>query len=341
MSRLAAGAAALLLAGPAAARPLAPVFRTDFPDPFVMPVDGGYLAFATNATGLRANIQMAWSPDLRDWRLIERGDRLADALPVLPGWAEPGRTWAPEVIRIGDGYRLYFTARERQSGVQCIGVAVASAPRGPYRPVGDGPLVCQRALGGSIDPSPYRGEDGALYLYFKSDGNNPAVLVPSQIWVQRLAADGLALVGAAVPLIRNDRHWEWRVVESPAMTRAPDGRHVLLFSANHYGWEADQRLSNYAIGYARCAGPMGPCVKSPDNPILKSRRDPRGACLSGPGHQTVFEDRGRTWVAFHAWSATADCRPAGRGRYVYIAPLGWSGDRPVIGSGAEAEAQAQ
>ena len=36
------------------------------------------------------------------------------------------------------------------------------------------PLVCQTALGGSIDPDPFRDSDGILYLYFKNDGNNPA-----------------------------------------------------------------------------------------------------------------------------------------------------------------------
>ncbi len=333
--RALAGAAATLLVATAQARepdaPLVPVFRTDFPDPFVLPVEGGYLAFATNATRLRANVQMALSTNLRDWRLVEEGGRLVDALPVLPNWAEPGRTWAPEVIRIGDRYLLYFTARERGSGVQCIGVAVGLQPRGPYRPAGDAPLVCQRDLGGSIDPSPYRADDGRLYLYYKSDGNNPAVLKPSRIWVQPLAANGLSLIGAAVPLIRNDRHWEWRVVESPAMTRAPDGRYVLLFSANHYGWEADQRLSNYAIGYATCRGPLGPCTKARENPILRSVNDRRRFCLSGPGHQTIFVDQGGQHVAFHAWSATPDCRPAGLGRFLYIAPLGWKGGQPVIG----------
>lgn len=308
------------------------MFRTDFPDPFVLPHDGGYLAFATNATKLRANVQVARSPDLLRWSLLAKGGKLHDAMPRLPEWAEPGRTWAPEVIRVGERYLLYFTARERKSGLQCVGVASAADPLGPYASSAAAPLVCQRDQGGTIDASPFRDTDGKLYLYFKNDGNNPAVLKPSRIWVQRLTSDGMALTGSAINLIRNELYWEWRVVESPAMTRTSDGGYVLFFSANHFGWETDQRLSNYAMGYATCQGPLGPCLKSPSNPILKSYFSKAHGCLSGPGHQTIFEVRGKQYLAFHAWSAKPNCRPANEGRYMYIAPLEWQGNAPVIGA---------
>lgn len=314
---------------------LSPVFTTDFPDPFILPHEGGYLAFATNATELRANVQMARSPDLRHWSLIEAGGRLHDAMPVLPAWAEPGRTWAPEVMRVGGMFVLYFTARERKSGLQCVGVATSAAVLGPYVPQGAEPLVCQRDWGGTIDPSPFRDADGSLTLYYKNDGNNPSVLKPSHIWAQRLSADGLWLTGPATSLIHNEFKWEWRVVESPAMTRSADGGYVLFYSANHFGWENDQRLSNYAVGYATCRGPTGPCTKAPENPILKSYYSKSRGCLSGPGHQTILDADGRQYFVFHAWSATPRCLSAKKGRYVYIAPLTWRGTSPVLGSGLE------
>lgn len=311
---------------------LDPVFTSDFPDPFIMADAGEYVAFATNAVGLRANVQMARSPDLKSWSLIEADGRLHDALPTLPAWAEPGRTWAPEVMRVGERYLLYFTAQERKSGLQCVGVAASNTGLGPYVSTAPEPLVCQRDQGGTIDASPFRDRNGKLYLYYKNDGNNPSVLKPSQIWVQRLSDTGLTLTGSAKPLIRNDLQWEWRVVESPAMTRSADGSYVLFFSANHFGWEKDQRLSNYAVGYATCQGPEGPCTKAPENPILKSYYGRGRGCLSGPGHQTVLETPGRQYLVFHAWSATARCLPARKGRYMYVAPLGWSGAKPVIGA---------
>lgn len=311
--------------------PFVPVFSTDFPDPFVLPWGGGYFAYATNAKGFTANVQMAISRDLKNWTPVKAGNALHDALPKLPDWAAPGKTWAPEVLRIGDSYVLYFTARERKSGLQCVGVAVsAKDPRGPFLPHGKAPLVCQRSEGGTIDASPFRDTDGSLRLLYKSDGNNPRFLRPSRIFTQKLNADGLSLTGKPIELIRNDQHWEWRVVESPTMVRDPDGRYVLLFSANHFGWEADQRLSNYAMGYARCETAEGPCVKAEENPILKSYNTPEKGCLSGPGHQTVFTANGQTHIVFHAWAATVKCRLADYSRYMYVAPLEWRSGTPVV-----------
>lgn len=308
-----------------------PAFTTDFPDPFVLPWGGGYFAYATNAKGYAANIQMATSHDLKSWKSVMAGKQLHDALPKLPKWAAPGRTWAPEVLRTGNRYVLYFTAQERTSGLQCIGVALSTNdPRGPFVPQGHTPLVCQREEGGTIDASPFRDTDGSLYLLYKSDGNNPRFLRASRIFTQKLSTDGLSLIGEQTELIRNDKHWEWRVVESPTMLRDPQGRYVLLFSANHFGWEADQRLSNYAIGYARCETAIGPCTKAEENPILESYNSPEKGCLSGPGHQTVFTANTQAYVVFHAWAATAKCRMAEQGRYMYVAPLTWRDGVPVI-----------
>lgn len=317
---------------------LAPTFVTDFADPFVLPIEGGrYIAYATNPSGLRANVQMAASKNLRDWRLIHDGGKLLDALPVLPAWATAGKTWAPEVIQIGDRFVLYFTAQERRSGLQCVGVGVSDSAVGPFVSDAEQPLVCQRELGGSIDASAFRDRDGSLHLLWKSDGNNPRVLKPSILWSQPLSRDGLTLTGNPVELLRNTENWEWRVVESPTMVRDDKGALVLLYSANHFGWEADQRLSNYAMGYARCASVAGPCVKARENPVLKSYNDARG-CLSGPGHQTVFESGGKPFIVFHAWAATKGCRLAHKGRHMYVSPLSWStSGAPVVGASLRAK----
>ncbi len=313
-------------------RPFVPVFRTDFPDPFIL-VDGGeFIAYATNALGMRANVQIAVSKNLTDWQLIRRSDGgVQDAMPHLPDWALPGFTWAPDVVRTANGYLLYFTARERASDLQCIGVAWSASARGPFVADASGPLICQRAQGGTIDPSVFTDYDGQRYLYFKNDGNHPRFLKRSHIHVQKLSADGMRLEGEPRALIENDQHWEWRVVESPTMIRNPAGSYTLLYSANHFGWESDQVLSNYAMGYARCDSATGPCVKARENPILQSYNTPSTGCLSGPGHQSVFEVGGRTYLVFHAWSATSRGQPTGKGRYMYIAPLMWNGDTPVLG----------
>jgi len=324
-------AALAALAAPVAADeppPFVPVFTTNFPDPFILPNGSEFLAYATNAEGHRANVQMARSTNLVDWEFLRDGDRLHDAMPELPSWAREGWTWAPEVIRFGERYLLYFTAKERSSEKQCVGVAEASDPRGPFTSRATEPLVCQRDRGGTIDPTAFRDADGQLYLYYKNDGN--AVGQGTEIFAQRLSSDGLSLVGDAVSLLRNDKSWEAHVIESPTMVRHND-HYVMFFSANHFGWETHQRLSPYAVGYATCEGPLGPCTDAPENPILHSYNDRRAGCLSGPGHQTVFEVGNRQFFAFHAWSAGPGCRPLDRQRYLYVAPLLWQDDKPQLG----------
>ena len=330
---LAAAAAFAGIAPPASTaepQPFVPVYRANFPDPFVLPHEGRYLAYATNAARDQANVQMAVSGDLVRWAPLRDGKKLHDAMPVLPAWAQRGWTWAPEVIKLDDRYLLFFTAREKASGKQCTGVAESTDPLGPFTSAASAPLVCQRELGGTIDASPFRDADGQLYLYYKADAN--AVGKPTDIFVQPMTADGLALTGEPVTLLTNDQPWEAHVVESPTMVRHGDG-YVLFYSANHFGWEPHQRLSPYAMGYATCAGPMGPCSDAPANPILHSYTDRAAGCLSGPGHQAVFEDKGRQYILFHAHIARGGCQNAKKGRAMYIAPLGWDDrGRPVIGT---------
>jgi hypothetical protein len=122
-----------------------------------------------------------------------------------------------------------------------------------------------------------------------------------------------------------------RLVEAPAMVRSPAG-YELFFSAAYYGWNAGDRLSPYATGYAACSGPLGPCTDAAENPILHSFNDREAGCLSGPGHPSIFQAAGRSFIAFHAWAATKGCRSAGDERYLYIAPLFWKDGKPVIGA---------
>jgi beta-xylosidase len=330
-------AAALALAGgcvtsgdapPQADVPYPPVLRADFPDPFILEHEGRYLAYATNTEAV--NVQMASSTDdLASWRSLRderEPGRLHDAMPVLPSWAKTGFTWAPEVLQTPGGFVLYFTARHAASGLQCVGAATSQDPRGPFTSQASEPLVCQYELGGTIDASPFRAPDGQLYLYFKNDGNNPGFNKPAEIFAQRLSPDGLGLVGDPVSLIRNDKPWEGRVVEAPTMIER-GGSYVLFFSANDYGWRDTQRVSSYAIGYATCEGPLGPCADAPDNPFLASTFEP---CLSGPGHQTVLQSGGRELFAFHSWAATKACRPANLGRFMHIVQLSWRNGVPQI-----------
>jgi beta-xylosidase len=306
--------AAFVITTPAMAA--TPVLDTDFPDPMVLPVDNGLVAYATNGKqgGKRLNVQVSRSSDGKIWSAP------VDAMPKAPRWARSGAPdiWAPEVMKIGNQYVMYFSARHkvrmRPDGLTlCVGIAVADAAEGPFKPQPE-PLTCGGELG-VIDASPFRDGD-TLWLYVKTDGN--CCGVPIGIIAQRLSADGQHLEGrpALVEGVTNDVAWEGGVIEGQQMINH-DGRYYMVYAANDYGSD------KYATGYAVCAGPTGPCQDAAENPILKSAPD-----LVGPGHQSVFDFQGRTWIAYHAWRNNADARK--RYRAMYISPLDWVNEKPVI-----------
>jgi GH43 family beta-xylosidase len=107
--------------------------------------------------------------------------------------------------------------------------------------------------------------------------------MPTYIYVQEMSPDGLELVGEPVRLIRNTEVWESHVIEAPSMLKHED-RYYLFYSANNYAGV------EYAVGYAVCESPLGPCEKAEENPILETllERPP----VIGPGHQT-FRRSGR------------------------------------------------
>lgn len=322
-------AAPLLVAAVIAEPSFVPVLKQDFPDAFVLRHGAEFIAYATNNG---ANVPIATSPDLVHWAIAgdpARPEKRLDALPELGAWAKEGFTWAPEVLELSGKYLLYYTASGRRENAQCVGVAVASDPHGPFRDNSAAPLICQTALGGTIDASPFRNADGKLYLYFKNDGNR--IHARTSLWGAPLSGDGLAVTAQPVELLKDDQRWEQRVVEAPTMVRSPAG-YELFYSGGFFGWNPEEGgLSPYAMGYASCAAPLGPCKASAENPILHSFQDREAGCLSGPGHQSIFQVGSRSFISFHAWQASSGCRKVDDKRFLYIAPIFWKDGKPQIG----------
>ena len=294
-------------AAPAGALSTSPAFSGDFPDPFVLVVGSTYWAYSTGSAG--RNLQVMSSSDLTNWSAP------ADPLPTLPLWAQAGFTWAPGVLAGNGSYLMYYTVRDGTSGRQCISVASASQPAGPFTDSSTGPLVCQLSNQGSIDPSPLVTPTGT-YLLWKSDDN--ASGAPTHLWSQQLSADGRSLVGNRALLLTQDRSWQAPVVEGPSMV-AVDRYYYLFYGAG------DWNSSNAAIGYALCTSPLGPCNnRSTSGPWLASRD---GAV--GPSGPAVFSDvSGSTRLAYHAWTGAVGY-PGGE-RSLWIDALRFQGNRPVL-----------
>ncbi len=286
-----------------------PVIAADMPDPDLLRVGRTYYAYSTNVA--LVNTPVFRSADLVHWKAA------GEAFPELPNWALGGYTWAPSLLNVAGGYRLYFTARHAPSGKQCIGVAASGAPTGPFVSRATTPLVCQLSLGGSIDAQAIRAGDGKLYLYWKNDGN--CCDLPTRIWAQQLSGDGLRLVGQAVPVLSRDQPWEGGLIEGPSVYRH-GGSYYLFYSAG--GWDTP----GYAVGYAVASTPTGPFRKVLTRPLLAS-----AGKVAGPGGQGVIEDaQGRTWMYYHAWAGGKIGYAQDGVRSLRLDPLLWTGGRPEV-----------
>lgn len=300
---------------PGAVRPVTaytnPVIDEDFPDPFVLKVGNTYYAYATNAGGV--DVPVRKSSNLVDWQTI------GDALGGLPNWATGGFTWAPEVMAVKGGYALYYTARHTESGRQCIGVATAPRPEGPFRDTSTKPLVCQLDLGGSIDASPFTDRDGQQYLYWKNDGNCCNQL--TAIWVQKLGADGTTLVGKATDLIYNGALWEGNLIEAPNVYRRGN-KYYLFYSA------ADYNSDTYAVGYAVGSSPTGPFRKQSRETAWLGTTGK----VAGPGGQGIVSDgAGDLWFYYHGWTEGAVGYESGGYRSMRLDRLSFDASgRPVL-----------
>lgn len=300
-----------------------PVLRQNFPDPFLLETDARIYAYATNSDGLR--VQVSHSNDLAHWSTP------TDALARLPAWVNQQKpdVWAPEVMRVDRKYVLYFSARSSSltrpdgGGRLCIGAAVSNRPDRDFVPQ-DTPMICDEFAEGVIDVSPFR-DGNRLYVYYKNDGN--CCGRPTQILARELDATGLATVGSTKPLgVSNDQPWEGHVIEAPTMFKH-DGAYYLFYSANAYDKAA------YAVGYARCDGPLGPCRDASAKPLLKTPARLSG--WFGPGHQSLLQLKGRTVMAYHAWNVLPD-GTRDRCRAMHIGEITWTAaGEPVVSADRE------
>jgi beta-xylosidase len=283
------------------------VIADDFPDPDVLEVDGTYYAYATNYG--RTNVRVATSEDLQEWEM-----QRTDALPELPAFVIPGKTWAPEVTRREDGtFVMYATATNYDPAVQCIAVATATDPLGPFVVQGEEMLVCPGELGGAIDASTFVDTDGTTYLLWKNDGN--CCDLDTWLYAAPLSPDLLTLAGEPVQLVKQDLPWEGDLVEAPTLVER-GGTYVLLYSANGYYGE------EYATGFATADAVTGPWTKNPE-PLLST--DSSDGVLIGPGGQdVVVGPDGSDVLVFHAWDEAITYRG------MFTAPLEFVDGKPVV-----------
>ncbi|MHB1710192.1 MAG: glycoside hydrolase family 43 protein [Acidimicrobiales bacterium] len=291
----------------------------DVSDPFLTTWRGRYDLYVSENGLVSGHVaRSVMNVPVTSARALGHWGPLTDALPSLPKWASPGFTWAPDVHRFGSTFVLYFTALVKGSSpaMECIGAATGSSPAGPFTPLGT-PYICQTSQGGSIDPRVFTDSNGKNWMIWKSDQNIGGSSKPTAIWSASLSANGLHFTSTPTVIARPDEPWQGTIIESPNMVEM-EGAYWLFYSGNWFN------SSRYAIGVARCAGPMGPCVDSGAGPLVASN-----AQGSGPGEESVFSGPSGAWLLYTPWhsdSPNPDIPP----RPVAMARIGFGPAGPYL-----------
>ncbi|KAK4921030.1 hypothetical protein LTR28_012816, partial [Elasticomyces elasticus] len=160
------------------------------------------------------------------------------------------------------------------------------------------------------------GRGGDRYVVYKIDGNSighggacrNAVepIVPTPLMLQRVAADGVTLVGDAVQVLDNGGAADDGVVEAPSLVKTAQGGFVLFFSSGCFATSA------YTVSYATAASVAGPYTR---RGALFRTDDAAG--LTAPGSASVLWDTQH--MLFHA-------NYVGGGRALYSAMVAIEGD---------------
>ena len=304
--------ASVLMAVPASAAPPtwvvtrspSPAFADDAPDPSVLRVGSTYYAYTTGTTwGNHIGVLTSSNP-ATGWHVV------GSALPNPPGWQQIDTQNAPGVFLRGGHYVMYYNAKPVNGPFRCLSVATSSTPQGPFVDNSTGPLKCDNDNGGIIDASPFLDGDGQAYLYWKNNDGFTGSPKVSSVWVAPISPDGLSIGDKLFVMSKSDTQAPMNTVDNPQMIRAR-GAYYLFFTGGDY------LTASYAMGYAVCDTPVGPCRRPLNEPILYSY-----GSVAGPGGGSVFTDTsGGYWLAFHAYSNPPCPNVCGYPRRFFTTPM--------------------
>ena len=235
---------------------------------------------------------------IRTSKDLEKWTDAGSVLEKLPAWhrdivpGHKGYLWAPDVIRIGDRYALYYSVSGWGKNTSAIGLATSPTlnPKDPsYRWRDDGIVIRSTSESpfNAIDPQLFADSEGHLWMLFGS------------FWtgIQMIELDPES--GLAHPQRGKVRQLAWNEsIEAPALLRH-DGYHYLFVN---WGLCCRGVKSTYEIRIGRSRKITGPYLDKDGNNLATG-----GGSLFlgnvgdriGPGHPAFIREGDRTRMFYH------------------------------------------
>lgn len=303
-----------------------PAYDQYFADPFVWEHQGEYFAIGTGEREAEGHpsemiFPLLRSSDFKTWRPAGR------AL-LRPDHALGNNFWAPEVACAEGKFYLYYSVGFGDKQHQ-LRVATSEMAAGPFQDV-DRPLIDLGRSAFSIDPHPFRDEDGRWYLFFAQDfleveGEarvGTGLVVAPLKGMTELAAEPRVVLRARHDWQRFQSNrpmyggiYDWHTLEGPCV-RKHSGRYYCFYSGGR--WEND----TYGVDYAVADHVLGPYSDLGNDSGARVLHTIPGE-LIGPGHNSIVTGpNGLDYVVYHAWDQNMIARR------MHVAPLVWTIDGP-------------
>ncbi|MFD1266488.1 arabinan endo-1,5-alpha-L-arabinosidase [Paenibacillus motobuensis] len=299
-------------------------------DPGIIKTDEGYYVFSTDVKvggDPRPGVMVRKSEDLIHWKWV------GYALPGIPetamNWTGASSLWAPDVIKHGNEYRLYYSASTFGSRQSMIGMASASSIEGPWTDRGD---VIRTESGdalNAIDPNIVTDAEGRMWMVYGSFfGGIHIIELDPDTGKPKEAGFG-QLIAA------RDRLTEDGAVEGPYIVYNEKFKKYYLFVSY------DSLFEDYNVRVARSDSITGPYVDFNGRDMTDTEFEPQfevgNKILGGykfgeedgwiaPGHNSVLNDGGNYYIVHHA-RGEADKNWS----YLHVRKILWTEDGwPVV-----------
>lgn len=298
----------------------------DVHDPVMAYEDSVYYMFTTGM-----GLGMLSSSDMKTWK------REKAPLAPIPSWpvehvpAYGGHTWAPDIIKIGDKWHLYYSCSTFGKNISAIGVATNSTlnPQSPDYKWEDLGCVITSQPGkndwNAIDPNIIIDENGKPWMTFGSfwDGIQ---LVELENDMKTPAGEPVTIARRKTPetIVHNAPNANTNAIEAPFIIR--HGEYYYLFVS--FDFCCKGLNSNYKTAVGRSKAIEGPYIDKDGREmklgggsiILEGNDD-----FAGIGHCGVYDFNGQWWLVAHAYDKSK--RGASK---LFLRKIDWVDGWPVV-----------